>query len=204
VTTLTAERHDSILLLRLASPDSYPRLTRPAWQSLGEQLTRGARDEAIRAIVLTGTDQAFAAGAELKEVSTLTALEALRFSAMAQGWMSRIERSPKPVVAAICGWCLGGGLDLALACHLRLAATDAQFGHPGGVLGLVTGWGGTARLPRLVGWPRALELLTTGRTISATEAHAWHLVSEVLEPHALLDRAVARARQIADLMDAGR
>jgi enoyl-CoA hydratase/carnithine racemase len=146
----------------------------------------------LRGVVLTGTDAAFAAGADLEEVSALTALEAVRFSALGQGLMRKIECSRLPVVAAIRGYCLGGGFDLAMACHLRVAATDAVFGHPGGSLGLVTGWGGTARLPRLVGHARALELLTTGQTIPADEAYAARLVNRLTSP----DQTIAAAKEL--------
>lgn len=150
----------------------------------------------LRGVVLTGTDSAFAAGADLEEVGALTALEALRFSALGQGLMRRIERCPLPVVAAIRGYCLGGGFDLAMACHMRVAATDAMFGHPGGLLGLVTGWGGTARLPRLVGSARTLELLTTGQTISAQEAYAARLVNRLARPSETISTTVEFLRRL--------
>jgi len=147
--------------------------------------------------VLTGTEKCFVAGAEIEEVSTLTPHEALRFSALGQDLMHAIERSRKPVVAAIRGYCLGGGFDLAMACHLRVAATDAVFGHPGGSLGILTGWGGTQRLPRLLtrgGRSRTLEVLATGRRISAEEACAWGLVNRIVPPERVLETAVAIAR----------
>jgi enoyl-CoA hydratase len=146
-------------------------------------------------VVLKGSDAAFAAGADLEEVSALDAVEAFRFSQLGQKLMNIIENSRKPVVAAIRGYCLGGGFDLAMACHLRFAAPDAVFGHPGGSLGLVTGWGGTARLPRIVGRARAMELLTTGRTITADEANAWRLVNRVVAEQGLIEAACAAARQ---------
>jgi enoyl-CoA hydratase/carnithine racemase len=112
--------------------------------------------------------------------------------------MTAIERLPKPVVAAVRGWCLGGGFDLAMACHIRLAASDAQFGHPGGALGILTGWGGTQRLPALVGAARAREALATGRTISSDEALAWRLVSRVAPAEALVADALALAVRAAN------
>ncbi len=187
------ELREGVFLIQLDGPGNFPRLTRTVLAELGGLFARASRDEQIRAVVLAGTERAFAAGAELAEVSALTPLEALEFSALGQGLMNSIERCPRPVIAAVCGWCLGGGFDLALACHVRVASTDAQFGHPGGSLGLVTGWGGTARLPRIVGRARALELLTTGRTVSATEALAWRLVSRLSSPAKVVAAALAMA-----------
>jgi len=194
-TWVTARAADSVLLVQLHSPDDYPRLTRGVLRELSEQFSALDRRGDIRGAVLTGSDTAFAAGADLEEVSALDALEARRFSELGQGLMRQIENSHKPVVGAIRGYCLGGGFDLAMACHIRIATSDAMFGHPGGSLGLVTGWGGTARLPRIVGRGRALELLTSGRTISAEEAYAWRLVNRIVEQEELLEAACAAARR---------
>ncbi len=151
----------------------------------------------VHGIVITGTDRAFATGADLAEVRSLTPASALPFSGIGQRLFRFIERFPKPVVAAIRGYCLGGGLDLALACHIRIAATDAVFGHPGGSLGIMTGFGGTQRLPRLIGRARAMEMLTTGRNIAAEEARAWGLVSLVVPPQHVLAMSLEAARNAA-------
>lgn len=191
-TSVCATRHGDVLLLALADPTDFPRLTRAVLYDLRNQTNVLARASELRAAVLTGTEKCFAAGAELEEVAALTPREALHFSALGQSVMRAIERSAKPIVAGIRGFCLGGGFDLAMACHLRVAATDAVFGHPGGSLGILTGWGGTQRLPRLLaraGRSRALEALTTGRRISAEEAHAWGLVNRLAPP----EEAVATA-----------
>jgi len=190
---------DRILLVQLESPDDFPRLTRNVLHQLSGLLDGVATRTELRGVVFTGTATAFAAGADLEEVSALTALEALRFSALGQGLMYRIERYRVQVVAAIRGYCLGGGFDLAMACHIRIAATDAVFGHPGGALGLVTGWGGTARLPRLLGNARALELLTTGQTISAEEAYAARLVNRLTSP----DETISTAFEFLSHVSAG-
>ncbi len=150
-------------------------------------------DPAVRAAVITGTAQSFAAGADLAEVSALTPVEALSFSALGQSLMNTIESCPRPIIAAIRGYCLGGGFDLAMACHVRIAGGDARFGHPGGSLGIITGWGGTARLPRIVGQARAHELLTTGRIIDGGEAYSWRLVSRVVPTEDVLATATAFA-----------
>lgn len=191
-------RRDSVLLVRLESPDQFPRLTRAVIRELLTRFENLLSESAVRAVVITGTAQSFAAGADLEEVSALTPVEALRFSALGQSLMRAIESCPKPVIAAICGYCLGGGFDLAMACHLRIAGDDARFGHPGGSLGIITGWGGTARLPRILGQARARELLTMGKIITASEAHAWRLVSRVVPPADALAIAIGCARKAAD------
>jgi enoyl-CoA hydratase len=185
----------SVLLISLDSPDQFPRLTRAVLRELRSRFESIPADSAVRAAVITGTPQSFAAGADLAEVSALTPVEALRFSALGQSLMRAIESCPKPVIAAICGYCLGGGFDLAMACHVRIAGDDARFGHPGGSLGIITGWGGTARLPRIVGPSRAVELLTSGRIIDAAEAYAWRLVSRVVPSEQVLDVSLEFARR---------
>jgi enoyl-CoA hydratase len=114
--------------------------------------------------------------------------------------MRTVANSPKPVVAAIRGYCMGGGLDLALACHARIASRAAVFAHPGGSLGIITGWGGTQRLPRLIGRSRALELLVTGRRLDAEEAFACGLV-QTIATDLVVAEAIDRARTIARAID---
>jgi enoyl-CoA hydratase len=185
----------SVLLISLDSPDQFPRLTRAVLRELLARFESIPADSEVRAAVITGTPQSFAAGADLAEVSALTPVEALRFSALGQTLMRAIDSCPKPVIAAVRGYCLGGGFDLAMACHVRIAGDDARFGHPGGSLGIITGWGGTARLPRIVGPARAVELLASGRIIDAAEAHAWRLISSVVRPADVLATATDFAQQ---------
>jgi enoyl-CoA hydratase len=192
--TLRAETHGDILVLRFDHPSGYPRLTRALLEQLRGQLDALAHSAATRAVVLTGTDRAFAVGAEISEIGALTPVDARDFSLFGQSVMRAIERFNKPVVAAIRGYCFGGGLDLALACHARVASVDAAFSHPGGSLGILTGWGGTQRLPRTLlpgARGRALELLATGRTVVATEALAIGLVSRIVPSHETLVAAMA-------------
>ncbi len=191
------EQRDSLLLIHLNSPDQFPRLTRAVLRELFAHLEKVPGDPAVGAVVITGTPQCFAAGADLEEVSALTPIDALRFSALGQSLMRAIETCAKPVVAAIHGYCLGGGFDLAMGCHVRIAADDARFGHPGGSLGIITGWGGTARLPRIVGQARSRELFTTGRIITADEAYTWRLVSRVVPSADALGTAIAFAQTAA-------
>jgi enoyl-CoA hydratase len=142
-------------------------------------------------VVVTGAgDKAFVAGADIGELSTLAPVQAKEFALRGQAVFDQIEQSRVPVVAAVNGYALGGGCELAMACHLRIASSNAVFGQPEVKLGLIPGYGGTQRLPRLIGRGRALELLLTGRNVSAAEAEKIGLVNQVCEPGEL-DEAVA-------------
>jgi enoyl-CoA hydratase/carnithine racemase len=194
---LVLHRDTSIARLELTGPDGFPRLTASLLAELDAALTQLLPDPSCSALLLHGSDKAFAAGAEISEVGALTGTTALDFSRRAQLLFDRIAHSPKPVLAAIRGYCLGGGLDLALACHCRIAAPDAVFGHPGATLGLITGWGGTQRLPRLLGRTAAFKMLLLGETMTAEQARNSGLVDELVEAGELLARAAARAAQAA-------
>lgn len=191
-TTLEIGRGGSALLLTLRNPSGYPRLEKTVLRKLRAALDEAAEDDAIRGIVITGELRAFCTGAALEQVSALDGVSALSFSALGQQTLLGIALSRKRVVAAIRGFCLGGGLDLALACNARIATPDAVFGHPGGSLGIITGWGGTFRLPRLVGAARAREMLVTGRRVHAEEALRWGLVDAIAPLEELLPAAVQR------------
>jgi enoyl-CoA hydratase len=188
--SLLARRQDNILLLELSSESGYARLTHTVLEDLHRRLDAVRQAAGLQAVVISGTDRAFAVGADIQELSALNSVEARNFSALGQGVMRKIERLPVPVVAAVRGYCLGGGFDLALACHARVASTDAIFAHPGSSLGVLTGWGGTARLPRLVGRARALDMFATGRSLTAAEAYDWGLVRRLATPAKVLEAAV--------------
>lgn len=190
---LTARVEAGVLVVRLDGPGGIPRLGCALLDELSSLVASLPARGDVRGVVLTGTGRAFAAGAEVGEVGALTPLEAFEFARRGQALMTAVERLPLPVVAAVRGWCLGGGFDLAMACHVRIAAADAQFGHPGGALGILTGWGGTQRLPSLVGAGHARELLSAGRTIGAGEALACRLVSRVAPAESVVARAVSLA-----------
>jgi enoyl-CoA hydratase/carnithine racemase len=199
--TVHATLHDHILLVELNGPGGFPRLTRSVLAQLRDQVTRAAADASIGAVVLTGTDSCFAAGADLSEVGELTPLEATRFSALGQNLMRAIERSAKPIVAAIRGHCLGGGFDLAIACHLRVAASNAVFRHPGPTLGIITGWGGTQRLPRIAspsGRGLISEALLSVISLTASEAHRAGIVHRIALPAETLATALALARSLIE------
>jgi enoyl-CoA hydratase/carnithine racemase len=148
----------------------------------------------IHTLIFTGTDDIFASGANIRELRTLNATTAGEFALRGQRLMQRIADSPKLTIAAVNGFCMGGGLDLALACDLRCASTNAVFAHPGARLGIITGWGGTQRLPRLIGPARALEMFTTARRVTSVEALEMGLVNRAGD--AVLDHAC----EIAELM----
>jgi enoyl-CoA hydratase len=159
-------------ILRLTSPDGTNRLTRACMLALTAALAE-LKDELKkqpRPLIIAGNPQFFSVGADLTEIAALTGPEAYEFSAMGQALMNSIASYLVLVIAAIEGHCMGGGLDLVLACHRRIAAPHAVFGHRGAALGLMTGWGGTQRLPRLIGKSRALELFIAAEKISAARA----------------------------------
>ncbi len=144
-------------------------------------------------MVISANSRSFASGAEIGEIAALDALTAVGFAQLGQATFNTIARFPLPVVAAIRGYCLGGGLDLALACHARVATYDSTFAHPGAALGLIAGWGGAERLSRLVGKAAALELFLTGERVPATQALTMGLVDELAPSKDLITAAVKRA-----------
>lgn len=155
----------------------------------------------VRAIVLTG-DTDFSYGADLGELGSMTAAALRRALARAHRLVARLERSPIPVIAAIRGRCLGGGLEIALACHVRIAGSGARLGFPEVTVGLVPGLGGTTRLPMVVGHGRAVELMLTGRSLRAADALAIGLVDHVVPDTTVVDAATRLARRMASKSDA--
>ena len=175
------KREAGVILLTLISADGMNRLTRQTVAALTETFEKlNSSSEDVEPVVLSGR-QNFSAGADLNEVRGLTGPAAYEFSASGQRLMSAIANHSAGVVAAIEGHCMGGGLDLALACHRRIAAPGAVFGHRGAALGLITGWGGTQRLPRLIGKGRALQLFLTAGTLPAEQALPLGLIDEIAD-----------------------
>jgi enoyl-CoA hydratase/carnithine racemase len=169
---------EKVRVVKLRSEDGTNRLTRSCVRLLTETIVQLARVK--QPLVVTGNDKFFSAGAELQEISALFGPNAYEFAKMGQALMAEIEKFPAPVYAAVSGYCMGGGLDLALACHRRIASPHAVFGHRGAALGLITGWGGTQRLPRLVGKGRALEMLVAAEKVSAERALHIGLVNAIV------------------------
>lgn len=176
--------------IRLVSKDETNRLTQASVRELHDTLRSLERDP--KPLILTGNAKFFSAGAELSEIQEIAGSSAVDFAQMGQDLMNRIARFPSTVYAAIHGYCMGGGLDLALACHRRIASAHAVFGHRGAALGLVTGWGGTQRLPRLVGKGRALAMLVAAEKLHAREAMAIGLIDAIAD-----DPVAEAARRIA-------
>ena len=153
-------------------------------------------DSAVKVIILTGAEKAFVAGADIKEMLPMTAAEAQAWGRMAQGIFNLIETLPQPVIAAVNGFALGGGCELAMSCDIRIASEKAKFGQPEVTLGIIPGFAGTQRLPRLVGKGIAKELIYTGDMIDAQEALRIGLVNKVVAAEELLPAAKAMAQRI--------
>jgi enoyl-CoA hydratase len=179
---LLVEKHDETLWIIVNRPDKLNALNQMTISELDLAITEADRDDAVLAVVISGAgEKAFVAGADIGELATLGPVEAKAFSRRGQAVFDRIENLGKPVVAAVNGFALGGGCELAMACHLRVAARNAVFGQPEVKLGLIPGYAGTQRLPRLVGKGRGLEILLTGRNVSAEEAERIGLVNSVCD-----------------------
>ncbi|HOC42103.1 MAG TPA: enoyl-CoA hydratase-related protein [Thermoanaerobaculales bacterium] len=184
--TLKVTTTDGVRWITVNRPDKLNALSMATVAELGRAIEEAAGDDAVVAVVITGAgDKAFVAGADIAELHSLGPVEAKQYALRGQAVFASIERLGKPVVAAVNGYALGGGCELAMACHLRVAASNAVFGQPEVKLGLIPGFAGTQRLPRLVGRGRAIELLTTGRNVTAEEAERIGLVNRVCEPVAL-------------------
>ena len=176
-TSFELETLAGIRVFRLVSDDGTNRLTRDFVLSLKATILELLRG--VAPLVITGNDRFFSAGADLREIAELDGPLGFEFSQIGQTLMTVIENFPAPVYAAISGYCMGGGLDLVLACHHRIASPHATFAHRGAALGLITGWGGTQRLPRLIGKARALEMFVAAEKVSAPKALQLGLVDAV-------------------------
>ena len=174
------ERRDNAVILRLLSDDATNRLTRARVHALTTALEQLATTPPSR-LILTGNAHFFSAGADLNEIAALTGPEAFRFAHMGQHLMRAVASFPAPTIAAVHGYCMGGGLDLALSCQRRIAGPHAIFGHRGAALGLITGWGGTQRLPRLIGKGRALQMFLAAEKVHPVRALQIGLVDAVAD-----------------------
>lgn len=178
---------DSVLTLTVDAPAKYNALSIAALYELETHLDRANQNAKVRALLITGSgDKAFVAGADISEFQQLPVNESRAFAETGQRILQKIESMPVPVLAAINGFALGGGCELALACHMRIASSNAQLGLPEVKLGIIPGYGGTQRLTQLVGRGKALELMLTGNPISATEALRIGLINHVVPQENLL------------------
>jgi enoyl-CoA hydratase len=194
---LLTENRDGVVWITINRPDKLNALNRTTLADLDTAIISASADEAVHAVVITGAgEKAFVAGADISELNTLGPVEAKEFALKGQAVFNRIERLTKPVIAGVNGFALGGGCELAMACHIRVASSNAVFGQPEVKLGLIPGYAGTQRLPRLVGKGRALEILLTGRNIKADEAEKIGLVNTVCQPGELVETVSGFLEQI--------
>jgi len=170
---------DGYTVLRLLSEDGTNKLTRRRVIALTEEVEGLAAKKRVMPLVIAGNGKFFSAGADLNEISILNGAEALAFAKMGQRLMRAVDLFPAQVIASIEGYCMGGGLDLALACDVRVATSNAVFGHRGAALGIMTGWGGTQRLPQLIGKTRAMQMFLTAETVDAETAMEYGLVESL-------------------------
>ncbi|SOT99112.1 3-hydroxybutyryl-CoA dehydratase [Xanthomonas arboricola pv. fragariae] len=190
--------HASVRTITVNRPDKLNALNQETLRALDNAFAEASSADDIRVVILTGAGpKAFVAGADIAEMRNLSAMQGREFSLLGQQLMRRIERMPKPVIAMVNGFALGGGLELAMACHLRIAASSARLGQPEINLGLIPGFGGTQRLLRLTGRAAALELCLLGLPIDAARAFQLGLVNRVVEPEALQDETLALAQRLA-------
>jgi len=195
--TLILETENSILTVTINAPERLNALSVLTIEELQNALEEVRNNNEIKGVIITGAgDKAFAAGADIEEISKLDEFSARKFAERGQQVFNEIEECEKPVVAAVNGYALGGGCELAMACHFRTASDNARFGQPEVNLGLIPGYGGTQRLTRLVGRGRALELMLTGNQISAEQALDFGLVNYVFGSNELKVRTYDILRKI--------
>ncbi|HEY2322201.1 MAG TPA: enoyl-CoA hydratase-related protein [Thermoanaerobaculia bacterium] len=192
------ENRDGVLIITIDRPKVLNALNAQTVEEIGEAFEAARDDDGVKAVILTGGgEKAFVAGADINELAKMTPLSGKATASKGQGVFFEIERFPKPVIAAINGYALGGGCELALACHIRIASDKAQIGLPEVTLGIIPGYGGTQRLARLVGKGKALEIICTADRVNAAEAEKIGLVNRVVPADQLMSVAEEMARKIA-------
>lgn len=194
--TLIVESHDAVTLIRLHRPDALNALNNQLLRELMQALDEAEADAGVRCLVVTGSDRAFAAGADIKEMSDKSYADMFLADVFGPA-ARRIEACRKPIIAAVSGFALGGGCELAMLCDLIIASETAKFGQPEINLGVMPGIGGTQRLTRLVGKSKAMDMILTGRMMDAAEAERAGLVSRIVPAERLLPEALAAAAKIA-------
>ena len=194
---IITEINDQIAWITINRPESLNAMNPIVIAELEEVLNNCIEKPSVGVIILTGSgDKSFVAGADIKTMQTMSSEEALNFGKVGQKLTVTIENSPKPVIAAVNGFALGGGCEISLACHIRVASETAKFGQPEVLLGILPGWGGTQRLPKLVGMGIANEIITTGRMINASEAKKIGLANHVVPIAELKEKCEEIAMQI--------
>jgi len=195
--TLIVEQHGAVALVKFNRPHALNALNKILLDELIEVLARFNDDDGIDAVVLTGNDKAFAAGADIKEMKDFSYMDAY-LGDHTSGW-DKVTSFRKPLIAAVAGFALGGGCEVALMCDFIIAADNAKFGQPEITLGVIPGMGGTQRLTRAVGKAKAMDMVLTGRLIDAAEAERIGMVARVVAADKLLEEALAAAEKIASL-----
>ncbi len=190
---ILSEVIDSIAIIRFNRPTERNPLSSDTLRELQTELAAVTSRSDLSSIIFTGTDDVFASGANIRELTHLAPDSAKEFSEFGQHLFQSVASAPQVTIAAVNGYCMGGALDLALACDIRVASTTAVFAHPGARLGIITGWGGTQRLPRVISKTRGLELFLTARRFDAHEALEMGLITSIHDP--VLDHAIAIAQQ---------
>ena len=190
------EQKDQVAVLTIDRPEALNALNTQVLCDLDEAIAKVEQADDVRVVILTGAGRSFVAGADIGEMKGFSAIDGKKFGVHGGSLFLRLENLSKPVIAAVNGFALGGGCELAMACDIRLASEKAKFGQPETGLGITPGFGGTQRLPRIVGVSKAMELILTAKTIGAEEAKAIGLVSEVYPAEELMDKAMELAQAI--------
>jgi enoyl-CoA hydratase len=193
---LIFENQEGIGILTMNRPKALNALNTETLSELSQLLDEIAGDNSVKVVILTGAERSFVAGADITEMLNFSSAQGRTFGRLGQSTFNKIEKMTKPVIAAINGFALGGGCELAMACDIRIASEKAKFGQPEVGLGIVPGFGGTQRLPRLVGRGKAKEIIYTGEVFDAQEALRIGLVEKVVPPEELLEAAKTMARKI--------
>ncbi len=194
--TLKVEKQNGVATIKINRPEALNSLNLQVLQDLSKAVDSVESDPEVQVVVITGEGRAFVAGADIEQMSTKTPLEANEFSSFGAMVMRKIERMDKPSIAAVNGFALGGGCELAMACDMRIASDKAKFGQPEVGLGITPGFSGTQRLPRLVGKAKAIELILTADIINAETALGLGLVNKVTAPEELMTEVMALAAKI--------
>ena len=195
---IQTEKKEDVAIVRINRPEKLNAMNIDAIKEMGNVMDQLDKDDSVKVVMVTGSgEKAFSAGADIEYMSKISPLEAEQYALTGHATLNKIENLNKPVIAAVNGYALGGGCELALSCDIRIASKNAAMGQPEVTIGICPGWGGTQRLMRVIGPSRAKDLIYTGRRISADEAFQMGLVNKVVELPQLMDECMNIARQIA-------